>query len=268
MARIQWDQVGNRFFEAGVDRGVLFIDDNPGVPWDGLTQVQISPDSTEVKQFYLDGFNYLNSPGKESFKATINAFYSPPEFDQCDGTLALVEGFYATSQKRKPFGLSYRSKIGNDVDGLDHGYKLHIIYNAQAAPVERNYNTLGEQVEASTLSWSLVAKPVRIAGAAPTAHFVVDSTKIVPEALIALEDQLYGSDNVTSSLPTIADLLQLIHTYSILNVVDNGDGTFTVSAPAGGPGGTVNRIDDVTYNITSDTITFIDDDSYTISSEE
>jgi hypothetical protein len=210
MARLIWDAVGERYYETGVNKGVLYVDAQPGVAWNGLTSVTENPSGGDPESFYFDGVKYLSSPSPEDFSVSIEAFTYPTEFSQCDGTAVAFSGVSIGQQKRKPFGLSYRTRLGNDVDGSQHGYKIHLIYNCLASPSERSYSSISENVEPLTFSWGCVTTPVAVgSGFNPTAHIVIDSTKITPQALQIVEDRLYGTDEQQSYLPSPAELFEL-----------------------------------------------------------
>ena len=198
MAKIVWDQTGERLYETGVKNGVLYKQDATGaypkgVAWNGLTAVTEAPTGAEATPLYADDFKYLNLMSTEEFGATIEAYTYPDEFAECDGSATLVDGVTIGQQKRAPFGMCYRTVLGNDVDGSDHGYKLHIIYGATAAPSEKAYATINDSPEAITFSWELTTVPVNVTGAKPTASLVIDSTKVDAEKLTALENILYGA---------------------------------------------------------------------------
>ena len=198
MSRIVWDQTGERFYETGVKNGVVYPQVSgaypKGVAWNGLTAVTESPSGAEATALYADDIKYLNLLSTEEFGATIEAYTYPDEFAVCDGSAELVDGVSIGQQKRTPFGMCYKTTIGNDVDGNDHGYKLHIIYGALAAPSEKAYATINDSPEAITFSWEVTTTPVNVTGAKPTASIVIDSTKADPTKLAALEDVLYGKD--------------------------------------------------------------------------
>lgn len=208
MTRLVWDTVGERFYESGVDRGVLFIG-NSGYAWPGLVTVTESPTGGEPRPFYVDGFKYLNLAASEEFEATIEAFSAPPEFAPCDGINAMYGGLLITQQPRRAFGFAYRTRIGNDVEGLDHAYKLHLVYNALAAPSERSYSTVSDSAEAPTRSWKLTTLAPKIVGYRPTAHFVIDSRTTPSATLTELEDLLYGTDVTSSEMPTVYRLMTI-----------------------------------------------------------
>lgn len=201
--RLIWDAVGERLYETGVDHGVLYVmgDNNTygeGIAWNGLTAVNESPSGAESTALYADNIKYLNMISAEEYGYTIEAYYSPEKFDQCDGLASPVAGMTIGQQKRKMFGFVYRSLIGNDTDGQDHGYKLHLCYGCQAAPSEHNHQTVNDSPEATTLSWTVSTTPVNVTGYKPTASIVIDSTKIDKQKLAALEDVLFGKDPTTT----------------------------------------------------------------------
>ena len=198
--KIAWDKTGERLYETGVKNGVLYPQDTSGaypkgVAWNGLTAVTESPSGAEATALYADDIKYLNLMSLEEFGATIEAYMYPEEFEKCDGSASLAAGVTIGQQKRNPFGLSYRTVLGNDVDNNDYGYKLHVIYGALAAPSEKGYASINDSPEAITFSWELTTTPVSVAGFQPTASVVIDSTKAKPEKLAELEAILYGTDN-------------------------------------------------------------------------
>lgn len=200
MAKIVWDATGERLFETGVDHGVIYPQATggtypKGAAWNGLTAVTESPSGAEPTPLYADNIKYLTLMSVEEFAFTIEAYMYPDEFAECNGEGTLAKGVIIGQQKRKTFGLSYRSLIGNDVDGDSHGYKLHLVYGALAAPSEMSRSTVNDTPEASTMSWECSTTPVSVAKFKPTAHIVIDSTKADPTKLKKLEDILYGSDS-------------------------------------------------------------------------
>lgn len=213
MAKLLWDKVGERRYETGVDHGVLYTPDETGeytsgVAWNGLTAVTESPSGAESNKQYADNIVYVNLVSAEEFSATIEAFTFPDEFGQHDGTAAPKVGVYVGQQGRKPFGLSYRTKIGTDLDG-DAGYKLHLVYGAQAAPSERGYATVNDSPEAMTFSWEVTTTPVAVTGLKPTAILTIDSTKVDPADLAALELLLYGDVAGEAQLPLPDEVIAL-----------------------------------------------------------
>lgn len=215
MAKLQWDEVGKRFYETGVDRGVLYIPNEQGkyikgVAWNGLTAVNQQPEGGEDNPQYADNIEYLNLTSAEKFKATIEAYTYPVEFEECDGTRSVASGVIIGQQTRKPFGFSYRTLIGNDTQGTDHGYKIHLIYGAKAAPTEKSYSTVNDSPEAITFSWSVSASAVPVPGFKPTAILTIDSREISEEGLAALEGALYGDNSKEPNLPLPEDIFKML----------------------------------------------------------
>jgi len=214
---LSWDGSGERLYETGVDRGVLYPINasgqyKPGVAWNGLTNVSESPSGAEATALYADNTKYLNLFSAEEFGATIEAYTYPEEFEACDGSANLVTavgaGVTIGQQSRKAFGLAYRTKIGNDVDGEDHGYKLHLIYGCMASPSEKAYQTINDSPEAITFSWEVKTTPVNVTGLKPTATVIIDSTKVDAEELATFEEVIYGKAAQDSN-PAVAPELPL-----------------------------------------------------------
>lgn len=220
MVALAWDLVGEHFYETGVDHGVLYTPDAlgvyaTGVAWNGLVSVQETPTGAEANPQYADNIVYLNLISAELFGATIEAFTYPPEFNQHDGLGSDpvdVPGLVVGQQVRKPFGMSYRTRVGNDVDADDFGYKLHLVYGAIASPSEKAYNTVNDSPEAVTFSWEVTTTPVAVTGFRPTSLLVVDSTTATPAKLALLEAELYGSITITANLPTPDEVITLLTT--------------------------------------------------------
>ena len=215
MSKLTWDKAGERYFETGVKQGVLYKQAAggtypKGVAWNGLISVTNSPSGAESNPLYADDIKYLNLISAEDFGATVEAYSAPDEFDECDGSAEIAPGVKIGQQKRTAFGMCYRTSIGNDVDGSDYGYKLHIIYGAQAAPSERAYQSINESPEAMTLSWELTTTPVAVTGFKPTAHLEIDSTKVDADKLAELEAILYGSEDEEPRLPLPDEIATLI----------------------------------------------------------
>ena len=212
--KLVWDETGKRFYETGVSKGVLYPQANgiypKGVAWNGLTAVTESPSGAEATPLYADNIKYLNLMSAEEFGATIEAYTYPDEFGACNGEAALVEGVTIGQQKRTPFGMSYQTKVGNDVDS-ELGYKIHLIYGALAAPSEKAYATVNDSPEAITFSWEVTTTPVEVEGFKPTASLIIDSTKVEAEKLKAIEDILYGTAEVEARLPLPNEVLSIIN---------------------------------------------------------
>ena len=215
MAKLVWDQSGQKFFETGISNGVLYVSDGQGgylngVAWNGLISVAENPSGAESNPVYADNIKYLNIISAEEFGATIEAYTYPDEFMECDGSAQVVAGVNIGQQARKSFGISYRTRVGNDVAGDNLGYKIHVIYNCQAAPSGKTYSTVNESPEAITFSWEVTTTPVPVEGYRPTATVVFDSTKIDAGKMAAVENALYGGASSEPGLPSIEELLALV----------------------------------------------------------
>lgn len=243
MTKLVWDETGQRFYETGVDHGVLYIPDSngayvTGVAWNGLTSISESPSGAEPNAQYADNIKYLNLFSAEEFGATIEAFTYPDEFAQFDGLGTPTPGVTVGQQNRRTFGLSYRTKVGNDIDGDDYGYKLHLIYGAQASPSEKAYNTVNDSPEAITFSWEITTTPVAVSGMKPTAIVTIDSTKVDGTDLAALEQILYGDIGVDPMLP-LPDAVITMFAGGVTIVTptepsfDSGSDTITIPTVAG-----------------------------------
>lgn len=262
MTRLSWSTAGQRFYEAGVDQGVLYLEGQPGVSWLGLTSVDENPSGGEPKSYYIDGVKYLNVSSTEEYGATINAYTYPDQFSECDGTSRVRNGLYLTQQRRKSFGFSYRTKVGNDLSGVDKGYKIHIVYNALASPSQKTNKTIGDSPEPTEFSWEVTTKPPAISGYRRTSHVVIDSREADPLTISAVEDILYGTESTLPRLPSFDELIHVFDSITTMTVVDHGDGSFTVTAPDSA----IKMLDETLFEITWPTAIFIDENSYTISS--
>ncbi len=216
MAKIVWDATGERFYETGIKQGVLYVQEAgaypKGVAWNGLTAITESPSGAESTALYADDTKYLNLMSAEEFGATIEAYTYPEEFEACDGSAAIAAGVSIGQQSRKTFGLCYRTSLGNDTDGADYGYKLHLIYGAMAAPSEKAYATINDSPEAITFSWEVNTTPVNVTGHKPTASLIIDSSKADKTKLAALEAILYGSDEEEARMPLPDEIATLMAT--------------------------------------------------------
>ena len=215
MAKLVWDESGKRLYETGVEKGVLYVQGENGqyqngVAWNGLTAVTESPSGAEPTALYADDIKYLELFSAEEFGATIEAYTYPEEFEACDGSASLGTGVTIGQQDRKAFGLCYRTIVGNDVKGNENGYKLHLIYGAKAKPSEKAYATVNDSPEAVTFSWEVTTTPVNVAGFKPTASVTIDSTKIQPDKLKAIEDKLYGTQDQEPALLMPDEIKQII----------------------------------------------------------
>jgi hypothetical protein len=215
MAKIKWDQVGDRFYETGVDQAVLYPQDSKGaypkgVAWNGITGVTESPSGAEASDIYADNIKYATLRSAETFGATITAYTSPDEFAACDGSASIADGVVIGQQSRSPFGLSYRTKVGNDTaTEEDDSYKIHIVYNATASPSERAYATVNDSPEAIEFSWEITTTPVDVTGHKATSTITIDSSKADSAKLAALEAILYGSDDTEARLPLPDEIVKL-----------------------------------------------------------
>jgi hypothetical protein len=214
VSKLVWDAVGNRRYETGVDQGVLYIPDGTGkytegYAWNGLTKVTEKPTGATPNKQYANNQLYLNLLSTELFEADIEAFTYPDAWAQCDGSQEPEAGVAIGQQTRKTFGLSYRTRIGNDIDSTDFGYKIHLVYNALAAPSQKDFSSINDNPAATAFSWSVTTTPVAVSGFKPTATLTIDSTKVNATALTTLEDKLYGTAGVDPALPTPDEVLAI-----------------------------------------------------------
>lgn len=215
MAKLVFDNVGYRLFETGVKNGVLFVmGDNgqyeKGVVWNGLTAVTEKPTGADPTNLYADDIKYVVLYGEEEFEATIEAYTYPAEFEACDGSAALTEGVSIGQQARKQFAFCYRTALGNDAKGQNFGYKIHIIYGCTAKPSEKAYSTINDSPEAVTFSWDVTTVPVPVNGMKPTSSVVIDSTRVEAGKLKTLEDKLYGTESLESTLVLPNEIKELL----------------------------------------------------------
>jgi hypothetical protein len=214
MTVLTWDEQGERLYETGVDHGVLFLPDesgdyNTGVAWNGLTTVTESPAGADATPQFADNIKYLNLIAAETFGGTVEAFTYPDEFAECDGTAEPSDGVFIGQQNRRVFGLCYRTRVGNDIDGTDHGYKLHLVYGAQAAPSERAYATINDSPSAIAFSWAITTTPVNVTDFKPTALLTIDSTKVDETILGDLLDILYGTAGPDPRMPLPDEIITM-----------------------------------------------------------
>lgn len=217
MPKLTWDKAGERLYRTGVDHGVIYPFTASGVPgkgeaWNGLTSVNSNASGGEANPIYADNIKYLNLMSEEEETLTIGAYTYPESFEECDGSKSVADGVYIHQQTRKHFGFCYRTRIGNDLEGSDHGYELHLVYDCLASPSEKGYSTVNDSPEANEFSWETTTTKVDtgIEGCKPTASLTIDSTKTNPTKLRALEDKLYGTAETEPSLPTVAEVIALI----------------------------------------------------------
>lgn len=265
MPLLKWDDTGAHVYELGLDRGVLYVNGQPGVPWNGLVSVGEKTSGGTSTAYYMDGDKFLNVSSPEEFAGTITAFTYPDEFMVCDGTLAIDNGLFARNQPRQPFSMAYRTKIGNDVKGDDLGYKIHLIYNALAGPSERDNATASDTPAPLNFSWDITAQPQAVPGFKPTAHVIIDTTIAHPGSVSDAENILYGTPSSEARMPTIAELVEIFEENATLRITDNGDGTWT-GTTADDDDTIITVTDETHFSITWDSAVFLNDTTYTLSS--
>lgn len=265
MTKLTWDLAGGRLYEAGIDRGVLYLPSG-AVPWNGLSGVD--EDAADASTpLYFDGLKYADLPANEDFSGTLRVFTYPDEFLAVDGSQSLAPGLYVDSQPLQTFGLSYRTRLGNDVDGVTHGYRIHLLYNLVAVDDTQSYATLSNSVNALEFSWQIHGRPETLTTYKPTAHAIIDSTRINKYLLADLENTLYGSSSAAPSLPSLQSLVDMAKNYMVITITDNGDGTWTAT----GPDDLVYMTDSTSFQIDQVNATYgtsepYSADTYTISS--
>lgn len=260
MASLVWDQTGSRFYETGVDRGVLYLPDGSGVPWNGLISVNEKLIGNELEPIYFDGVKFADAMSVGDFAGTLKAYTYPEEFLELEGILSVGNGLFAANQYTKQFGLSYRTKIGNDVEGGDLGYKIHILYNLTAVPTQKAYQT-SSGANAVEFEWDLTATPGEVHGFRPTAHIILDSRYTNELLLQNIEDVLYGNEINNATLPAISTLTAFIGNWVILRITDNGNGTWT----ADGPANYISMLDATAFQIVQANAVYTDVNTYMIS---
>jgi hypothetical protein len=260
MTALVWDKPDEKIYQVGIDRGVLYLHDGTSVVWNGLTSVEEST-TTELKSFYLDGVKYLDNLLPGDFSGKLKCFTYPDEFDSVNGVIEPTPGLTYYDQPSKSFNLSYRTKIGNGLD-LDHGYKIHILYNLIANPDTYTYNSLSNQVSPIEFSWSLTGTPPKIGTLRPTVHISVDSIDTPPEVLSTLENILYGTADSAPSLPSITEIAQLFGYLGALIIVDHGDGTWSAIDESDTY---ITMLSDTEFQIDGADATYLDATTYTIS---
>lgn len=263
MTALVWDDLGDRVYQAGIDRGVLFLQDGTSAPWNGLVSVEESS-TNEMKSFYLEGRKYLEMQVPGDFVGKLRAFTYPDEFDQVNGLVSIAPGLNLHDQPAKSFNLSYRTKVGNDLEGLDLGYKIHILYNVLANPDTRAYKTLdGSAASPLEFAWSLTGTPPQISRFRPTVHVTIDSRDTPADILQLVENQLYGTELSSPSLPTIQQLAEYFGYLGALIIVDHGDGTWSAIDEGNSY---ITMLDATSFLLDNVDATYLDGDTYTISS--
>lgn len=256
MTKVVWDNVGDRGFELGLDRGVLYTSDT-GVPWNGLISVDAKQDGTAAKPVYYDGLKYNEVVFIGDFAANLTAYTYPDEFLPFDGFSEVATGIFVDGQDRDTFGLSYRTLIGNDTEGTSHGYKINLLYNLTAIPDDVTSKTADTNVEPIEFSWALTSIPDPIPGLRPSSRLIVNSTKVDSEFLVSLEDILYGTESTDPRLPSILEIYSMLY----LEITDNLDGSWDATAPET----LIKMLDDNTFEITAGTISYSNEYTYSIS---
>lgn len=259
-ARIKWNDAGQRFFENGIDRGVLYLTDGSGVAWNGLTGLDEDLGDESTEPFYMDGEKYHDAVMMGDFAGSLRALMYPDEFLQFEGYGTIGQGVYADDQAVNIFALSYRTLIGNDTQGDNMGYKLHIVYNLSAYPDAKVHGTASDSPSLTEFGWNITSVPVHISGHRPTAHIILDSRYMNSFVLRGIEDILYGDGTVQARLPSISELIEFIDNFTFIQIFDNGDGTWT----ARGPDALIEMMDATTFMIAEANATFLDEDTYTI----
>jgi hypothetical protein len=262
MARIEWDKINERTYQNGLDRGVLYSQDGSAVPWNGLVAMEESSVS-ELKAYYLDGVKFLENLAPGEFQGKLKAITYPDEFDQVTGLAIVAPGLIVTEQQPKSFNLSYRTLVGNPIEGTDYGYKIHILYNLLANPDTRTYQTLAGADQPMEFVWNLTGTPPKINKFRPTVHLVIDSRTTPVDIMALLEDRLYGSETMPPNLPTITEVGEYFGYLGALIVIDNGDGTWTALDESDTY---ITMTNDTTFEIIGVDAVYLDSDTYTISS--
>lgn len=245
MTKLLWDQVGARRYNSGVSNGVLYLPDGSAVAWNGLTAVdEDAPEGTTP--LYLDGLKYLDVPGSDEYSSTLKAYTYPDQFMAFDGRAAIKPGLFVGEQTPTTFGLSYQTGVGTDLD--PSAYKIHILYGLTATPDTRTYSSIADQTNPTDFSWRLTAIPQVVTGYAPTAHAILDSTRMSPYLLESIKNILYGTETLAPSLPTLDYLINYAVNFHAVVITDNGDGTWTATGP-----------DDLVYTLSTDSTQFVVD---------
>lgn len=259
MAALVWDKVGDRIYQTGIDRGVLYLPD-VAVAWNGLTAIE-ERFTKEIKTFHLDGVKYLESINPGDFSAQLKAYTYPDAFDRAQGILPRSYGLSIHDQRSVSFGLSYRTLIGDDVSGTDRGYKIHLLYNLLVLPENNLHVSVNAQASPIEFSWILSSTPEAIDGFRPTAHISFDSTKTDPSVMAVFERILYGTDDIDPVLPSISDVLILLASLEALVIVDHGDGTWSATSE---DDSVIVMLDGTTFELRADLAVYLDPTEYTI----
>jgi hypothetical protein len=260
MTAIVWDQIGQRYYEAGVDRGVLYMPDGSGVGWNGLISVDEAFGGMEGAPIYFDGTKYASVSALGEYASTLKAYTYPDEFIQFEGIQEVGNGLYVTNQPSERFGLTYRTLMGNDVEGLDLGYKIHVLYNLTAVPSAKNYASLTTDSTVIEFQWALTSVPEETPGFRATAHLIFDSIEMPPDLLQNIEDILYGNEVNDPNLPPLSDFVGFIDNWVLIRIIDNLDGTWT----AEGPDNLITMLDPTLFQIAQANVKYVDSVTYLI----
>lgn len=259
MTELVWDQIGDRIYESGIDRGVIYLPGGVAIPWNGLTSVTEKFDK-QTTPVYFDGRRIQNLVSPGNFSGTITAITYPDELSELEGLGFVKSGVFVGDQIPKVFDLSYRTRVGNDLDP-DFGYKIHILYNVTVIPKDKGYTTISDSPGISEFEWDLLAVPEDVDGFHPSAHVIFDSTHTTDALMSAIEEMLYGSDTENASLLSMSELIPFLDTLVDIQVVDNGDGTWTLTTDLED----VVFVDDGVFTLSNVNATFIDEDTYSLS---
>lgn len=264
MAAIAWDQTGDRVFETGLDRAVLYFPDGGGVPWNGLISVN-EKNTTEVDAVYFDGIKFNDIVVIGDYSATLRAYTYPEEFMEFEGIIAEQTGMYVANQPARLFHLSYRTRVGNDINGPDDGYKIHMLWNLIAVPSNKSYQTLSLQSEPTEFEWDLTSIPEEIEKYRPTSHIILDSRKLDPMLMRDIEVILYGDVDREPIMPSLKGFTSFVRKWERIIVVDNGDGTWSATSDVPG---VIEMVDATTFQINNANATYLDLDTFEIQSSE
>lgn len=264
MAAIVWDQIGDRAFETGLDRGVLYFPDGGGVPWNGLTALEHKT-STTVEPVHYDGIKFNDIIIAGDWSGTLRAYTYPDEFLEFEGVVEEQSGLYIAEQPQSFFHLAYRTRVGSDTEGISSGYKLHLLWNLTAIPSTRTYESLSLDVSPIEFEWSLTAVPEDIDNYRPTAHIILDSRRFDPLLLSDIEAILYGTEENDPKMPSLKGLTNFIRKWERIIIQDNGDGTWTATSLVDG---FITMLDETTFQIDGANATYLDADTYELTSSE
>lgn len=264
MTAIVWDETGTHYYETAISNGVFYDEDGHGVPWNGLTAIEENV-SNQVQAVHFDGLKFNDIVTVGDFTAVMRAWTYPDEFLPYEGILEDQKGFYVVNQPGSKFGLCYQTKVGNDLDGIEHGFKIHLLYNLTALPAQKMYQTLSLDVEPHEFEWTLTAIPEAIENYRPTAHVIFDSRRMDPWLLEDIMSIIYGDEDNDPYLPPLKGLATFIRKWDRLIITDHGDGTWSAESPREGQ---IVMIDETTFEITADTAIYLDPDTYQISSSD